>query len=277
MGTFDIVDDEAFLRDRDTELLARRYQPVGPGPFPFVLHVHGGVWTNGSRTSDTVICGTLADAGVGVLSIDFRQAPRHRYPASIADVHYGLRWLRAHAKDFGSRPDWVGGLGVSSGGHQLLLATLRPDEEAYASLSSADVGDADTKVDYLVLCWPVTDPLARYRWARRHGRDQLVALHDAYWADESAMAHGDPHRVLESGWARQPLPRVLLVYGTADDNVPAFITEEFIAAYRRAGGTIDVVRFDGMPHGFVRADPQTHEARLALTTMVSFVQQQAKF
>ena len=266
MTELENAEDVVYLRDGDAELYARIRRPSGPGPFPAVLHVHGGVWNKGSRLSDEAICRHLAAHGIVVVSIDFRQAPQTRYPQSIADVHYGVRWLRANAERLGSSPDRVGGLGVSSGGHQLLLATMRSDDPRYAR---HDLPGTAT-LGYAVYLWPVTDPVARYRYAQRSGRHHLVRLHDAYWAGVAEMAEGSPQRHLESRTAGSVFPAVLLVYGDRDENIPEEITSRFVAAYRAAGGRLDVARYPGMPHGFIDGSPET-AATHALDRIVTFI------
>ena len=268
MSGLESVEDVVYLRDGDDALHARIRRPSGPGPFPAVLHVHGGVWNTGSRLSDEAICRHLGAHGVLVVSIDFRQAPQARYPQSIADVHYGVRWLRANAERLGSSPDRVGGLGVSSGGHQLLLATMRPDDPRYAR---HDLPGTPT-LGYAVHLWPVTDPAARYRYARESGRHHLVARHDAYWAGVEDMAEGSPQRHLESWPAGTALPPALLVYGDRDENIPEEITSRFVAAYRAAGGRLDVARYPGMPHGFIDGSPETADSSAdALDRIVTFI------
>ena len=89
-------------------LLAKLYRPQGAGPFPAVVGVHGGAWTSGDRNNNKAIDEALAAAGVVVLALDFRLAPKAPYPASVADVNQGTRWLKAHAEKYGSRAGWVG-------------------------------------------------------------------------------------------------------------------------------------------------------------------------
>lgn len=113
-------------------LLARLYQPQGAGPFPALVEVHGGAWASGDRLNNAPLDEALAKSGIVVLAIDFRVPPAHRYPASIADVNYATRWLKAHATEFNSRRNLVGGLGTSSGAHQLLLSALKPADPRYA-------------------------------------------------------------------------------------------------------------------------------------------------
>jgi acetyl esterase/lipase len=267
MSDTDGAEDAVYLRDNDTALQARIRRPDGAGPFPAVLHVHGGVWNKGSRLSDETVCRYLAGHGVLVVSIDFRQAPAHRYPHSIADVHYGVRWLRANAGRLGSRPDWVGGLGVSSGGHQLLLATLRPDDPRYGRQPLTGTAE----LAYATYLWPVTDPLARYRYARETGRDDLVAQHDAYFDDVDAMAEGSPQRHLDELPPGTALPPALLIYGSRDENVPEPITERFAASYRAAGGHLDTRRYADMPHAFIEPQPAAAATADALEQMTGFI------
>jgi acetyl esterase/lipase len=121
------TEDFEYLRpEGSAPLLARFYRPEGIAPFPAVLEVHGGAWTMGDRLNNVAIGEYLAARGVVVLSIDFHMPPAARYPEAVADVNFGIRFLKANAKRFATRADLVGGLGTSSGGHLLLLNALRP-------------------------------------------------------------------------------------------------------------------------------------------------------
>ena len=131
------ADDLEYQRQDGQPLLARLYQPVGPGPFPAVLEVHGGAWTSGDRLNNVSIAEALAADGIVVLSIDFRMPPQAGYPDTVADVNLGIRWLKTNATRFHSRAGLVGGLGTSSGGHLLLLSALRPNDPRYAKLKLA--------------------------------------------------------------------------------------------------------------------------------------------
>jgi acetyl esterase len=186
--------DLEYQRHDAAPLLARLYRPVGSGPFPALIDVHGGAWASGDRLNNAPLDVALAKSGIVVLAIDFRMPPAHRYPASIADIHFATRWLKAHAPEFGSRRELVGGLGTSSGAHQLLLSALRPGDPRYAALPLAG---EDARLPYLVLCWPISDPLARYRMVKEKGNARLVEAHDAYWASEAEMEEGNPQLILE--------------------------------------------------------------------------------
>src|ERR1700730_6506267 len=159
------IRDLEYQRCAGEPMLARLYRPIGAvdstGPFPALVEVHGGAWASGDRLNNAPLDEALAKSGIVVLATDFRMPPEHRYPASIADVNLATRWLKAHAAEFGSRRDLVGGLGTSSGAHQLLLSALRPQDPRYAALPLADAPGEDVRLPYLVLCSAIADPLAR--------------------------------------------------------------------------------------------------------------------
>jgi acetyl esterase len=259
--------DIEFLRHGDSPLLARLYQPKGKGPFPALIDVHGGAWAAGDRLNNAPLDEALAKSGIVILAIDFRMPPQHRYPASIADIHYAIRWLKEHAEEFGSRADLVSALGTSSGGHQLLLAALKPRDPRYA----VHPGVSDASLPYIVLCWPISDPLARYRMVRDKGSTRLVESHDAYWASEAEMEEGNPQLILERGEAVTPLPPAIVVQGTGDDNVTPDMADRFAAAYRAKGGSLELHKFDGQPHTFIVRDPASEASRQATEKLRDFV------
>jgi acetyl esterase len=273
------IRDLEYRRSEDGPLLARLYKPKGNGPFPALIDVHGGAWASGDRLNNAPLDEALAKSGIVVLAIDFRMPPKHRYPASIADIHYATRWLKAHAQEFGSRADLVAGLGTSSGAHQLLLSALKPSDPRYSALPLAPQGSdapgVDASLPYLVLCWPISDPLARYQMVKEKGRTPLIQSHDAYWNSEAEMAEGNPLRIVEAGEAAS-LPPAILLQGTGDDNVTPDMADRFTAAWRAKGGTIELHKFDGQPHTFVMRDPTSDASRLACELARDFVKKHAK-
>jgi acetyl esterase len=267
--------DLEYRRDPAGPLLARLYRPKGPGPFPALIDVHGGAWAAGDRLNNAPLDEALAKSGIVVFAVDFRMPPQHRYPASIADIHYATRWLKAHAGEFGSRRDLVAGVATSSGAHQLLLSALKPSDPRYAALPLTEAPQEDASLPYLVLCWPISDPLARYRMVKEKGRTPLIQSHDAYWNSEAEMAEGNPQRIVESGEAAT-LPPAILLQGTGDDNVTPDMADRFVAAWRAKGGSIELHKFDGQPHTFVMRDPASDASRHATELARDFVLAQAR-
>jgi acetyl esterase len=273
-GALDVF-DESYVRHGDRSLFVRIYSPRGPGPFPTLLSLHGGAWNSGARDSNASLDRAVAASGVLVVAADFRQPPLGRYPDSVADVNLAARWAQANASRYRGRADRIGGLGTSSGGHLLLLNALRPRDPRYTALPLAQSGapPASSQVlHHIALCWPIAEPLERYRWARRTSRPQLAAAHERYWGDEAAMADGSPQLILDR---REPdlthLPDLLVVQGTADENIPAGATARFVRCYRAAGGQADLRMFAGLPHGFITRDVNQPQSQQAIEVIVSFI------
>jgi acetyl esterase len=265
------TEDLEYLRPQGgAPLLARFYRPEGDGPFPAVLEVHGGAWTAGDRFNNTAIAEYLTVRGVVVLSIDFRMPPAASYPETVTDVNFGIRFLKANAERFGTRSELVGGLGTSSGGHLLLLNALRPRDRRYASIP---LTAADARLAFAIVCWPVADPLARYRAVRERGNERLVEAHHQFWPSEQAMAEGNPQLILERG---EPVetPPALIMQGTTDDNLTPDMAANFAAAYRKAGGSIAFHSFEGQPHAFIARDPAAPDAERALSLIADFIHHQ---
>jgi acetyl esterase len=264
------VEDLEYLATDGGPLLARFYRPEGTGPFPAVLEVHGGAWTMGDRLNNTAIGDHLAAHGIAMLSIDFRMPPGTRYPETVADVNYGIRFLKANAARFATRADLVGGLGSSSGGHLLLLNALRPRDQRYTALP---LSGADAGLAFAVACWPVADPVARYCAVRERGNTRLCDAHDQFWPSEAEMAEGSPQLILERG---EPVetPPALIMQGTADDNLTPDMARNFAAAYAKAGGSITFREFAGEPHAFIARDPASPNAQEALRLIAEFIRHQ---
>ena len=279
------VQDIEYLRHGDKPLLARIFQPSGAGPFPMIVDLHGGAWFRGDRLNDTVINEPLAKGGVVVAALDFRLPPDASYPGSVADINYAVRWLKARAKDLGSRPDLVGAMGISSGGHLGMLVGMRPDDQRYAALPlPAGAPAVDARLRCMILCWPVIDPLARYRYVKKlkeGGKpypdlvDRVMPGHDQYWKTEEAMAEGNPVLALERG-ERVETPPVLYLQGTKDIAHPRPDLDRFVTQYRKAGGQVELELFEGEAEGFVTRNPGSPAAARAIERIIEYVGKQAR-
>jgi acetyl esterase len=142
-------------------------------------------------------------------------------------------------------------------------------------LRLANGGEADASLDYVVACWPISDPLARYRMALETGNDRLVKNHHAFFGDEVAMVEANPQRILESG-APLSLPPALLIQGTADANVTPDMADRFAAAYAKAGGRITLKKFKGEPHTFISQNPTSPASLAALQLITEFIRDQTR-
>jgi len=208
-----------------------------------------------------------------VAAIDFRQAPRDPYPASVADVNYATRWLKVHARDFKADPRTIGGLGMSSGGHLVMLSAMRPRDSRYAALPLTAVSGVDATLGYIIGLYPILDPYARYLFAQQTGRADLVKGHDDYFQTPQAMQEGNPTLILSRG-ERAEYPPTLILQGTADRNVTPEMQERFAAAYRTAGGSIELITFPDIPHAFTLNPGLATDRAIAL--MKAFIAHQSQ-
>jgi acetyl esterase len=256
------------------------YQPEGPGPFPAILDVHDGAWVRDDvrRDSHTLMNKALAAAGMVVAAIDFRHSPQYHYPDSVMDVNFALRWLRANASRFNASPHVVGAFGASSGGHLVLLTGMRPADPRYAGLPVAGISPDSARPDYIIVAYPISDPLARRAYALRAGNEAPVRSTDIYFLAPGSLQEGNPQLILDR---HEPvtLPPVLLLQGSAgadgivlDKNVSPEIQERFAASYRAAGGQLQLELLAGAPHNFVNSAGPSLDRALGL--MKIFIGQQ---
>jgi acetyl esterase len=264
------VEDVEYRRDGEQSWLALMYRPQGAGPFPALIDIHGGAWNNGVRTDNPAIAEGLAASGVVVASIDFRCGGQYPYPSSLADINYATRWLKAHAADFNADPATVGGLGVSSGGHLILLSAMRPYDPRYTALPYAGAAGIDATLAYAISCWGVLDPYGRYLMAQERGNKELMANHERYFLTADAMQESNLIRILQQG-EQVVLPPALLIQGTADVGVPKGMVEKVASLYGAAGGDVELALFQDMPHGIAGWSKQ--EVTNMIERMKSFIAQ----
>jgi acetyl esterase/lipase len=262
------VEDIEYVRHPSGPLLARLYQPKDVPVRAALVSLHGGRWTRESRLTNAVIDEALARDGALVMALDIRMPPVARYPDCLADINFAVRWLKQRAGDAGVPADKVGGIGTSSGGHQIMLSAMRPHDPRYAALPGP--AGIDATLAFVVVCWPVLDPLARYKMAKAKGMDDHVAAHHAYWPDEAVQAEGNPQMMLDRG-ERVELPPTLLIQGTGDVILPTDMADNFAAAFRKAGGAIDLRKFEGQPHTFITRNPDAPASREAIEAIKAFV------
>ena len=265
------------VRERDVEYLrvggvtrqVRIYQPEGPGPFPILLSVHGGAWTSGDHTGYSSTSKPLAASGLVVACIGQRVGSEFPYPMQIQDIHYGVRWLKAHAGDFNGDPNAVGGIGYSSGGHTLPLAAMRVDDPRYSALPLEGSSPADANVAWMISCWPVIEPLLRYQIAKEKGKTELLDKHHIFFGDDETMIESTPLNIIERG-EKLTLPPLLVMHGVDDDVMPIEASERFVAAYNGAGGQAHLEPFEGMGHGWAReAGPEVDKFVQVVTNHIA--------
>jgi acetyl esterase len=117
-GAQDVVATDGDVPGPAGPIPVRGYAPArGDGARAVVVYYHGGGYLLGSLATHDAICRDLAsDSGALIVSVDYRLAPEHRFPAAVEDCVAALDWVRAHAREIGGDPDRIAVAGDSAGG-----------------------------------------------------------------------------------------------------------------------------------------------------------------
>ncbi len=251
--------DVEFRRTPKRTLMARIYQPQGKGPFPALLDLHGGAWNNKDRFANVPMDEAVAKSGILVVAVDLTLAPEAPYPAAVQDANYGVRWLKAKARDWNGESSNLGVLGSSSGGHIAQLLALRPRDPRYNAHPLAEASNVDATLAYVATRSPISDPYARYLQAEKMKRAEMMQKSKTFFDPWELVHEGNPQEILDRREAVS-LPPMLIMQGGIDDNVIPPIQEKFAATYRAAGGECQLEIFEGCEHEWT-AKPGPHTTR----------------
>jgi acetyl esterase len=243
------------------DLPVRVYTPEGSPPFPIVVFFHGGGWVVGTLDSYDPLCRALAAAVPAVVvSVGYRLAPEHRWPAAVEDAYAATMWASRHAAELGGAQHRLAVAGDSAGGN---LA-------AVVALGARDRGGP--AIAFQLLVYPALDAAGDTgSWREYADGFYLTAAGMRWYWDhylggaDGAAPDASPLRAAFLGG----LPPALVV--TADHDVLRDEGEAYAARLREAGVAADVRRVDGVVHGFFRwravtgaADAALQEAAAAL-------------
>ena len=126
----DVPDPGGRVRDveiagPESHLRLRIYEPDGGGPHPVLVYFHGGGWVRGDLDTHDELCRDLTRrTGCLTLSVDYRRAPEHTFPAAAVDAHGAVEWAAEHAASLGGDPDRLAVAGDSAGGNLAAVAAL---------------------------------------------------------------------------------------------------------------------------------------------------------
>ncbi len=226
----------------------------GKGPWPAVVCIFGGGWMSGSRTGMRPSIEYLAAHGYVAVAPTYRLAPKHPFPAAVADVRNCVRWLRKHAKEYSIDPDHIGAMGLSAGGHLSLMLGLASDEDRFGPDDEAGSGES-ARVQAVVNYFGPGDLVAK-DWSDLAVRKFLVPF-----------LGGDAKQRVEKGRQASPLtyiskddPPVLTFHGDADRTVPPAQAYELHSRLSRAGLSNELQILPRQGHGW--GEPHLSRTRL---------------
>jgi acetyl esterase len=229
---------------RSAAIPLRVYRPAGVADatrLPAYVYFHGGGWVIGSLDTHDVLCRQLtAASGASVVSVDYRLAPEHKFPAAADDAWAATGWIVAHAGELGLDAGRLAVGGDSAGGN---LA-------AVVALMARDAGGPAIRQQ--VLLYPVTDVMRETRSYADFAEGYMLTRDSMRWF----IAHYLRSREDARDWRVSPLrapslaglPPALVV--TAGHDPLRDEGEQYAGRLRDAGVVVDYVCYGGMIHGF---------------------------
>ena len=226
------------------EIPVRFYMPAGDGPFPIFVFFHGGGWVLGNLDVADNMARTISYYGnVSVISVHYRLAPEHPFPAGLEDCYAAYCWAAdpENAKTIRGNIDQLVVGGDSAGGN---LA---------AALSLKAVQEKGPKIAQQVLIYPATNlkdtDTPSYR---QHGNSQLLTSDDMNWFIEQYSTEEERANPLVSPALADDLsglpPAIIMV---AEFDVLADDGRNYAKKLKEAGVDVRVIEARGLPHGFL--------------------------
>jgi acetyl esterase len=224
---------------------ARVYRPEGEGPFPTVAFFHGGGFVIGDlETHDNVCRDICRGARAVVVSVDYRLAPEHPFPAGVDDAVAATRWVVSHAPELGGT-GIVGVAGDSAGGN-------------FSAVVAQQLRDEGIPLAAQFLIYPAVDHVAaQYPSVEQNGSGYLLDVETMDWFYKHyAATHADPMDPRLAPLQAKDLTRLPpAVVVTAEFDPLRDSGAAYARALNAAGGHAELIPGPGMIHGFFDMGP----------------------
>jgi acetyl esterase len=235
------------------QIRLRIYTPRGDAPFPILVFFHGGGWVLGDLDTHDNLCRSLANgAGCIVVSVDYRLAPEHKFPAAVEDAYAATQWVANNAHRINGDPARIAVGGDSAGGNlAAVVAIIARDQNGLGLI-------------YQLLIYPVTDVSSSNTDSyRKYADGYFLTKGDGEWfCDQYLNCEEDrlnPHASPLLAPDLSGLPPALVI--TAEFDVLRDEDESYAKRLKKAGVFVKCRRYEGMIHGFMSMDGLLDQAR----------------
>lgn len=217
-------------------------QPKGP----LLVWIHGGGWRGGNKDHPPGLA--LVKNGVALASIEYRFSQHATFPAQIEDCKAAIRWLRAHAKEYGYRDDMVAGWGASAGGHLVALLAVTGQTRDFDIGANLDQSSAiQCGIDWFGPSdFPAYDPNLPTAMVQRENPDSVIAqLFGGPVSQKMELAK----RASPVTWASKDAAPLLIMQGTKDPLVPLDQSQRLADKLKSVGADVTLDVIEGAGHG----------------------------
>jgi len=245
-------------------IAVRVYRPVKNEELPALVYFHGGGFVICNLDTHDRLCSALANAsGCAVISVDYRLAPEHKYPAAVDDAYAATKYIAEHAEEFGVDPNRIAVGGDSAGGN---LATV-------VSLLSRDRGGPRLKFQLLI--YPLVDFYDRSPSMQQYSKDHFLTLEAMDWFTDNYLpsreAGREPSASPLNATNVAGLPPAMIL--TAECDPLRDQGEAYARKLQAAGVPVNLKRYEGMIHPFFNFGGVLDTARVAMADAASAVKQ----
>jgi len=233
------------------------YHPETPATKAAVIVIHGGAWIGGDRKDMKPICELISKSGMLAASIQYRFAPKTRWPGFYDDVQTAVRYLRANAQKLGIDPNRIGATGASAGGHLALLLGVSDTRDKQTS----EYPSFPSRVSAVLDIFGPTDMSRDY--PQSYDMLFMTILGKARKDSAEEIKAASPVSYIDKRTAP-----VFIIHGLADPVVPVAQSKWLESKLRTNGTFVEAHYIDGMKH---ELPPTNEEVVKAVTAGVAWL------
>lgn len=211
------------------------YRPEKLGKYPAIVILYGGAWQYGNPKANAEFSRYMAARGYTIFAIDYRHAPRYRFPAQLDDVRAALDFIRQNAVKYEAQADRIALLGRSAGGHLAMLAAYQPDALPVRAVVSY-YGPFNLTEGYKDP--PQPDPL------------NVRALLVAFLGGTPEQLPQQYIKASPASYVTRKLPPTLLIHGSRDHIVEVRFARDMYQRLQAVGTTSVLLEIPWAEHAF---------------------------